>query len=163
VTVAVGGKGVTVNVEVASPEHYDALLGLSGLNDAGEADQAAVAVIAAGTIGGRTGVAQDAARERKVLFVAIVGALAAALAFFGLVLVRRGTRPTETIEEEPPPPRGPVPDGEVPASMGGSPRPAPAQPQTPASRGKICPTCGERYPGEAAFCGKDATMLVLLN
>ncbi len=93
VTASVGGKGVTVVVEVASPEHYDALLGAGGLNDAGEAEQAAVAVIATGTIGGRPAVAQDAARERKVLFVAIVGALATALAFIGLVIVRRGARP----------------------------------------------------------------------
>ncbi len=81
-----------MSVEVASPEHYDALLGLSGLNDAGEAEQAAVAVIAAGTIGGRTAVAQDGARERKLVFVAIVGALASVLAFVGLVLARRGRR-----------------------------------------------------------------------
>jgi hypothetical protein len=31
------------------------------------------------------------------------------------------------------------------------------------SRGKICPTCGERFDGRAEFCGKDGTMLVLLN
>src|SRR6185369_14521767 len=71
-SVSVGGKGVTVTVEVASPEHYDALLGLAGL-DAGDAAEPAVASIAAGAIGGRTAVAQDAARERKTLFVAIVG------------------------------------------------------------------------------------------
>ncbi len=187
VSVAVGGKGDTVNVEVASPEHYDALLGLSGLNDAGEAEQAAVAVIAVGTIGGRTAVAQDGARERKVLFVAIVGALATVLGFFGLVLVRRGTRkveplddggepqtPAPAVEEEPAPPssgvdprsggakavsRTPGPQG----ATGETPGPEPAPTKTPPPRGKICPTCGERYPGEAAFCGKDATTLVLLN
>lgn len=174
VTASVGGKGVTVNVEVASPEHYDALLGLSGLNDAGEADQTAIAVIAVGTIGGRTAVAQDAARERKSLFVAIVGAVAVVLAFVGLVLARRGTRPAEAIEEEHPVPsnappsdevQGPLatpPEGaapEIPASLHVA---AEAQ-RKPASRGKICPTCGERYPGDAAFCGKDATKLVLLN
>ena len=30
-------------------------------------------------------------------------------------------------------------------------------------RGKICPTCGGRFDGVAAFCGKDGTQLVLLN
>ena len=162
VSASVGGKGVTVIVEVATPEHYDALLGASGLNDAGEADQAAVAVIAAGTIGGRTGVAEDAARERKILFVAIVGALAAALGFFGLVLARRGTRrdPDGLAEDDGAPPGD--------AREGGA--PAPAKPDSPPAaaprrpgRGKICPTCGERYGGEATFCGKDATKLVLLN
>ncbi|MCW5837896.1 MAG: zinc ribbon domain-containing protein, partial [Labilithrix sp.] len=32
-----------------------------------------------------------------------------------------------------------------------------------ASRGKICPTCGGRFEGSAEFCGKDGTVLVLLN
>ena len=31
------------------------------------------------------------------------------------------------------------------------------------SRGKICPTCGARFEGGAEFCGKDGTVLVLLN
>jgi len=30
-------------------------------------------------------------------------------------------------------------------------------------RGKICPSCGGRYSGEATFCGKDGTALVLVN
>jgi hypothetical protein len=38
---------------------------------------------------------------------------------------------------------------------------APAAPA--ASRGKICPTCGGRFEGNAAFCGKDGTALVMLN
>ncbi len=33
----------------------------------------------------------------------------------------------------------------------------------PVSKGKICPTCGGRFDGSAAFCGKDGTALVLLN
>jgi hypothetical protein len=32
-----------------------------------------------------------------------------------------------------------------------------------AARGKICPTCGERFEGGAEYCGKDGTVLVLLN
>ncbi|MBX3226393.1 MAG: zinc ribbon domain-containing protein [Labilithrix sp.] len=32
-----------------------------------------------------------------------------------------------------------------------------------APRGKICPSCGERFDGGADFCGKDGTQLVLLN
>jgi len=30
-------------------------------------------------------------------------------------------------------------------------------------RGKICPTCGGRFEGVAAFCVNDGTQLVLLN
>jgi hypothetical protein len=47
-------------------------------------------------------------------------------------------------------------DFPVPAAMA---RAAPAA----AKRGKICPTCGERFDGGAEFCGKDGTQLVLLN
>jgi len=50
-------------------------------------------------------------------------------------------------------------DGEelVPHAMHAS---LPAQAPT---RGKICPTCGDRFDGSAGFCGKDGTALVLLN
>jgi hypothetical protein len=30
-------------------------------------------------------------------------------------------------------------------------------------RGKICPTCGDRFDGQTDYCGKDGTQLVLLN
>jgi hypothetical protein len=47
-----------------------------------------------------------------------------------------------------------------------APYPAPAaiamSPAAP-KRGKICPTCGDRFDGAADFCGKDGTQLVLLN
>jgi hypothetical protein len=89
---AIGGKGVTILVEVASAERYEALLASEGLNDAGEGSEAAVAVIATGTIGGKASVAEDAAKARKRTFIAIVGALAFGLAFAGLVLLRRGRR-----------------------------------------------------------------------
>jgi hypothetical protein len=173
VSASVAGKGVVVQVEVATPEHYDAMLGLGGLNDAGEAEQPAVAVIAAGTIGGRTATAQDAARERKVAFVAIVGAVAALLAFAGLVVVRRGAKPLEPIEGDEPVPSEPMSgptSGDPPAepaaaALGEQPVGTSVEAPRPAKkpRGKICPTCGERYPNEATYCGKDATMLVLIN
>jgi hypothetical protein len=176
ISASVAGKGVVVRVDVASAAHYDAMLGVSGLNDAGEADQPAVAVIATGTIGGRTASAQDGARERKVAFVAIVGGLAALLAFAGLVLVRRGAKPVATADDgaaadAPPPSSGPTSDPgldeppSAPAPAAAAPpsgavaRPAPAVRR----RGKICPTCGERFGPDATFCGKDGTTLVLLN
>jgi hypothetical protein len=166
VNASVAGKGVVVHVEVASPEHYDAMLGASGFNDAGEADQPAVAVIAAGTIGGRTAAAQDGARERKVAFVAIVGGVAFLLAFAGLVIVRRGTRPIEPVEGEDAIPSGPESSANASREPTAPANPAPAAPVAPQAkkpRGKICPTCGERYPSEATYCGKDATFLVLIN
>ncbi|HWL87693.1 MAG TPA: hypothetical protein VNO21_17935 [Polyangiaceae bacterium] len=38
---------------------------------------------------------------------------------------------------------------------------SPTKPLT--AKGKICPTCGDRFDGSASFCGKDGTALVLLN
>ena len=38
-----------------------------------------------------------------------------------------------------------------------------AQQPLAVERGKICPSCGGRYGGEATFCGKDGTALVLVN
>jgi hypothetical protein len=152
---SIGGKGVTVRVEVTSPDKYDDLLAMRGLSPSGESDQAAVAVIATGTIGGRTAVAEDAARARKETFVAIVGALAAALGLGGFILLRRGRRRSPPSTEA----AGDEPQGadEPPVEAAPAARPA-ARP-----RGKICPTCGEHYPNEAGFCGRDGTQLVLLN
>jgi hypothetical protein len=176
---SVAGKGVTIPVEVASAEHYAALLASSGLDEAGESAAPAIALIATGTVGGGPGVADDLARARKHTFVAIVGGLALALGLAGLALLRRGragARPSrgadtptfdeadaegappssaaasEPAEEAPPPPRAPE---------RAEPAPKRAEPARP--RGKICPTCGERYPSEAGFCGKDGTVLVPLN
>ena len=184
VVASILGKSVTVPVEVTSAEHYDALLA-AGRDGAGDDGDAAVAVIATGTIGGRTAVADDKARERKTTFLAIVVGLSLVLGFVGLVLARRG-RKTEAAVAGGPPVNGggdeevPVcgaeaPDGEGPAvadvpsaipavvTPPDAAKPAQIAPRKAASKGKICPTCGERYPGEAVFCGKDATSLVLLN
>ncbi len=180
VVASILGKSVTVPVEVTSAEHYDALLA-AGRDGSGDESDAAVAVIATGTIGGRTAVADDKARERKTTFLAIVVGLSLALGFVGLVLARRGRRnepaapPAGAVgaliegrqdeedpssEDEASAVEAPIPGPAVPAP---APKPATAAPRKAASRGKICPTCGERYPSEAVFCGKDATSLVLIN
>jgi hypothetical protein len=174
------GKSVTVPVEVTSADHYDALLA-AGRDGPGDDSEAAVAVIATGTIGGRTAVADDKAHERKTTFLAIVVGLSLALGFAGLVLARRGRRSEaaepagaagasvgeSTDEEEDPSSEDGVSAVEAPIPPVAAPAPPPkaaqVAPRKAASRGKICPTCGERYPAEAVFCGKDATSLVLLN
>ncbi|MEP7124134.1 MAG: hypothetical protein ABJE95_24620 [Byssovorax sp.] len=181
VVASILGKSVTVPVEVTSADHYDALLA-AGHDGASDDSEAAVAVIATGTIGGRTAVADDKAHERKTTFLAIVVGLSLALGFAGLVLARRGRRsepaaepaggvaaPTAGDDDEEDPSSGAEASAaEVPVAapippvqaVAGVAKPAPRK---AASRGKICPTCGERYPSEAVFCGKDATSLVLLN
>ncbi len=178
VVASILGKSVTVPVEVASASHYDALLAARGVESAGDESEAAVAVIATGTIGGRTAVADDVAHQRKTTFLAIVVGLSLALGFVALVLVRRGRRPAAEAEGEGEvgAPRGDTPDDEAPPSLpepvekaqatGSPPPPVNAAPTTPkkaASRGKICPTCGASYPSEAVFCGEDATTLVVAN
>ncbi|MEJ7730001.1 MAG: hypothetical protein WKG00_12365 [Polyangiaceae bacterium] len=182
---AIGGKGVTILVEVASAERYQALLASEGLNDAGEGSEAAVAVIATGTIGGKASVAEDAAKARKRTFIAIVGALAFGLAFAGLVLLRRGRRqrtsglPAEGASAVPlgDDGSGDDDDAEAPSSgasadpaastgarsPGGASTGAPGSRTAVRKRGKICPTCGGRYGMEDAFCGKDGTTLVPIN
>lgn len=171
ISASVNEKGITLPVEVATAETYDALLAASGLNDAGEAEQAVVAVIATGTIGGKTSLAEDAAKTRKMTFVAIVAGLALSLGFVGLVLARRGKKRNLEIEEEVE--EEVEVDAPLPPAAEGESAPAPAprerikikvkRKKSAAPRGKICPTCGERYGSEATFCGKDATKLVLLN
>lgn len=183
VVASILGKSVTVPVEVTSADHYDALLA-AGRDGAGDDGEAAVAVIATGTIGGRTALADDKAHERKTTFLAIVVGLSLALGFVGLVLARRGRRSEPAAEpagavgataaggegdEEDPTSGDEASAAEAPASSPpvAAPTPlvkaAPLAPRKAASRGKICPTCGERYPSEAVFCGKDATSLVLVN
>lgn len=160
ISAAVAGKGVTVTVEIASPERYDALLAARSKS----ADEAVVAVIATGTIGGVAGVAEDTAKERKRTFVAVVVGIAAVLGLVGLVFVRRGRRADREPIEDPPPSEGEPVDAATPERAQAAPEPAPApKPKEASARGKICPTCGERYGADASFCGKDRTTLVLIN
>lgn len=195
VTATALGKTVTVTVDVARPEDYDALLAERSPGDGGEAEEPAVAVIATGGVGGRTSIAEDLARQRKLTFVAIVAVVAAALGFIGLVLMRRGRKPDSAPERAGAPSAeglreagyaapedaariapevsstpGVVPTIEAGTAGAGTHAPGAAVPVVAARprakkppRGKICPTCGEHYPAEAQFCGKDATILVPLN
>jgi hypothetical protein len=156
--VSVRDRSVTVTIEVTTPEHYDALLATSGLNAAGEAEASAVAMIATGTIGGTEAAAVGSARERKRLFLFIVGGVAAALALGGFVLRRRGSRPDAAPEaEESAHTPAPVPSEQPPVA------PVASSAVSRKPRGKICPSCGQRYSAESVFCGRDGTSLVPLN
>jgi hypothetical protein len=230
--VSFAGKTLHVNVEVATPARYEALLASTPVNDAGESDEAPATIVASGSLGANSAVAQDGSRTRKTTFVVIIGGLAIALAVLGFVLLRRNTRRDEWAEpEEQLPPVGvepaPAPShalsvralvcpscrNEFPPNSTFCPHdgnrlmPAPISPMQPSGaaggvcptcgrgydpgvktcpvhgdhlvpaavyqlraepplaveRGKICPSCGGRYAGEATFCGKDGTALVLVN
>ena len=142
-TVSVAGKSVTVSVQIAGKERYDALLAQGGFNEAGERDEAAVAVIAGGSVGAKSAVAEDKAKARKTTFLAVVGSVAVALGLAGLVMVARGRKKKKEQES------GSA--GEV-----GAPRSV--------RRGHdamVCPTCRSEYPPGSQFCPADGNRLVV--
>ena len=200
-------KETKVAVEVSSAAHYDDLLASSGLNASGENDAASVVNIASTSIGAGEGRVEDRSKQRRDLFIGIVGGVLFALGLLAAFLrgpsrraaaiesaakQRHETEVAEVLERRrvqqeqhaiqrraheeslaaaatakakakadaiahaarinaavPAPQANPA-DG-APASL--SPK-----------RGKICPTCGDRFAdGGATFCGKDGTQLVLLN
>lgn len=159
--VSVQGKSVKVAIELVDPARYQELLRARGLDERGELAAPAVAALATGGVGGKVTQGQDVGRERKQIFVAVVVGVALALALAALVLARRGRRRREL---EGPSSVGPSSVG--PSSVGsaspGRPAELLATSARPAAR-RVCPTCGERYEGEAEFCGKDGTVLVPLN
>jgi hypothetical protein len=254
IAVTAADKDTKVGVEVTSPAHYDDLLASSGLNASGENDAASVVSIASTSIGAGEGRVEDRAKQRRWVFIGIVGGVLLVLGILATVLRRRSRRARD-IENEakdrheaevaevlerrrasqeqhavqkkaheesvaaaavarakakdaaiahaaainaasrpPPPPSQQAQEQEMPPMMcptcgrefqaptsfcpndGGTlvpaskahgiPYPAPAaivqSPQSP-KRGKICPTCGDRFEGGADYCGKDGTALVLLN
>lgn len=189
------GKDVRVVVEVASAARYDELLARSGLNAAGENDEASTVTIATESIGAGTSRVEDRSRERRFVFLAIVGGALLVLGIVTAALVRRTRKAKEIVREveerhearvqevldrrrqreaehaaqqraheesmaaaqaAAEAARRKAADAADPAVRGS--REAGQKP-----RGKICPTCGERYDGNADFCGKDGTILVLLN
>jgi hypothetical protein len=140
---SLAGHAAQVIVEIASQQRYDALLAQDGLNADGESSDAAVARIATTSIGGGSVVTRDDSQRRRVLFVGVVGGTALVLGLLGFALVQQGRRK----------PVLPAPRPRVHLA------PALTPSSTPALA-KICPTCREEYPPEAAFCPTDGNRLV---
>ncbi len=87
------GRSARATVEVTSPDHYEALLTQSGLGPNGESSEPAVAVFATSSLGAANVLAEDSARRRRFLFIAIISGLALVLgvvAVFGAMRARRG-------------------------------------------------------------------------
>jgi hypothetical protein len=175
-TASVGGRSALVTVEVASSERYDALLRSGAFNAAGEVDEAASVAIASQSIGAASVVAEDRARERKKVFVAVVGAVALGLGALALVLVGRTRRVAreqaaqEAVRRarakamQAAPPR--APDPAPPRAAPEAPVPEPVPPTAPVAARPartICPVCGTQYAPESRFCGKDGATLLPLN
>jgi hypothetical protein len=86
------GKDAHVVVEVVSPANYDDLLARSGLNASGENDEASSVTIASQSIGAGEGRVEDRSRERRLMFLAIIGGVLLVLGVATIVLVRRSRR-----------------------------------------------------------------------
>ena len=157
-TASIGGRSAVVTVEIASAARYDKLLQSGAFNSKGEVDEAASVVIASQAIGAGAAVAEDRASGRKWAFVGLVGVVALALAVAALLVFGRSrkTRAAEAAKDAarrtlPVPVAPPAPPPET---------PAPLTPRVPRT---ICPICGEQYPSESRFCGKDGATLLPLN
>ena len=138
------GRSAKVVVEIASQERYDALLAQKGLNAEGESSEVAVALVATSALGGGSVVTRDDSQRRRIVFVGVVGGTALVLGLLGFALVQHSRR--KPLEPEPRSPRV---------------RLAPAiTPNNLQPLGKVCPTCREEYPPEAAFCPNDGNRLV---
>jgi hypothetical protein len=168
------GKDARVSVEVTSPAHYDDLLARSGLNAAGENEEAASATIESQAIGAGEGRVEDRARERRVLFLGIVGSVLAVLGLAAVVLWRRSRRARALQEQAEERHEARVQEvldrrrrreaehaaqaraheESVEAARAAAKR-APA----PAPVLLVCPTCGRQASAGATFCPQDGARL----
>ena len=152
-SVSFAGKTLHVSVEVATPARYESLLSTTNVNDHGESEEAPATIVASGSLGANSAVAQDGSRSRKTTFVIIIGGLAIGLAALGFVLLRRSAakrdEPTD-LEEPPvllPPPPAVAPPSSRPMSL----------------RGLVCPSCRNEYPPGSTFCPLDGNRLSRLR
>jgi hypothetical protein len=102
VVATAAGKSAKVTVEVSSPADYAAMLASSGLNSAGESDVASTAVIASSSLGTDRAHAEDGAKRRRNIFIAVVAGLTVLLglvALFGWRRSRRAARLAREAEE----------------------------------------------------------------
>jgi len=143
--VTLAGHSTRVTVEIASKDRYDALLAQKGLNAEGESSDVAVARIATSALGGGSVVTRDDSQRRRIVFVGVVGGTALVLGLLGFALVQHSRR--KPLEPEPKSPRTRLAPAITPNSL-------------PPPLAKVCPTCREEYPPEAAFCPNDGNRLI---
>jgi hypothetical protein len=174
VVATAAGKDARVIVEVASPSRYDELLARSGLNAAGENDEASTAAIASQSIGAGEGRVEDRARDRRLAFLAIVGAVLLLLAVVAVILLRRSRRAKALLAQAEERHEARVQQvldrrrrreaehAEQLRAHEESVRAARAAPRTPETIAaeKVCPSCGREMPASTAFCPHDGSPLV---
>jgi hypothetical protein len=153
-TVSFAGKAARVRVEVTTPARYEALLSTASVNDAGESEEPAATIVASGSLGANSAVAQDGARARKTTFVVIIGTLALGLAALGFLLMRRSVAsPAATADDTPAPIAYIAPPGGGTALVG-----APGRPF--GGRALVCPSCRGEFSAGTTFCPRDGNRLV---
>jgi hypothetical protein len=152
-TISFAGKAAHVRVEVATPARYDALLSAASTSDAGDNDEAPATIIASGSVGANSAVAQDGARARKTTFVVIIGTLALGLAALGFLLMRRSSSAPVSV---------PSPESSEPIAYIATPgAAAPARPpRTFEGPSVVCPSCRGEFPKGTTFCPRDGNRLV---
>jgi hypothetical protein len=98
VVASAAGQSARAAVEVTSPETYEALLARSGLDSNGEREEPSVTRLATTSLGASTARAEDDARRRRLVFIAIVCGLAVVLAAGGIVAALRARRRARSLE-----------------------------------------------------------------
>ena len=164
-TASIAGRSAVVTVEIASAARYDKLLQSGAFNSQGEVDEAATVAIASQAIGAASAVAEDRASGRKWMFVGLVGVVALVLALAGLLVFSRA-RKARGLEAAKDAARRTQASAGVMVAAPAAPSP-PAEeavgPVTPRVPRTICPICGQQYPAESRYCGKDGATLLPLN
>lgn len=179
VVATAAGRDVRVIVEVTSPARYDELLAQSGLNAAGEDDEASTATIASESLGAGEGRVEDRARGRRLLFLAIVGGVLLVLGVVAVFLVRRARKASALTREAEERHEARVQQAldrrrrreaehaaqvraheESVAAARAASRRAPAERAAPSARAeRVCPSCGREQPAGTSFCPHDGAPL----
>lgn len=141
VVVSLGGKSVTVTLEVTPAAKYAELLAARGLDARGEDPSARVVEIESG-LGSPQTEGLDTARARRITFLAIVGGVAALLGIVALALLRRGRRAQVRSAPEAPAPPPNVTFFKASEAISVE-----------------CPRCGLVLAPGAGFCPKDGSAL----
>lgn len=180
IVVTAAGRDANVAVEVVSAAGYEALLAREGLNSEGENDEASSTAIATQSLGAGDTSVEDHSKQRKVMFLAIIGALLAALVVAGVVVMRRTrkakelalaaeerheTRVREVLErrrqrEAEHAAQMRAHEDSVRAHQRALAEPAVVPAPTPRRAELVCASCGREMEPGTSFCPNDGTPLV---
>jgi hypothetical protein len=180
VVATAAGRSARATVDVSSPADYGALLAQSGLDSKGERDEPAVAVIATSSIGAGDAKADDGARKRRIMFIAVVGGLTGVLLLVAIVGAAR-SRKAKLVEsaasqrhaekmrewERHKAEREARHAAQMKAHLE-SVAVAQQQAAAAAARGQssgpmFCPSCRREYPAGTVHCSFDSNLLVTMQ